>query len=344
MKPTRAAVLRLVISFGISAVLLFLLVKSVDPSSLGIALSEADWRLIIPAIGLYFLGAWIRSVRWGLLLPEHTVGTWTLFRALVVGFTVNNLLPIRMGEVARAYLLGRWSQVPYGATLASLVVERVLDGLSLAALLLVGMRFVPSPGYLVLASVLLSAAFLGGAIVLGLAAWRADAIIKITEFLSRPLPPRFRDLAIQLSKSFARGLSLVRGRHRLLQMVVLSLVAWCVELSLFLVLMPGFGIPLNPALALVVGSAANFATLIPSSPGYVGTFDGALITVLRDTAGIAAAPATAYAIVVHATLFLPVVVLGTLLLWRSHMTFDQITHAPDRNAARSAEGDWPAAA
>jgi hypothetical protein len=108
--------------------------------------------------------------------------------------------------------------------------------------------------------------------------------------------------------------------------------------------MPGFGIPASPALALLVGSAANFATLVPSSPGYVGTFDGALITVLRDTAGIAAAPATAYAIVVHATLFLPVVVLGTLMLWRSHMTFDQITHRPDSTTAAATQGDWQAAA
>ena len=56
----------------------------------------------------------------------------TLFRALVVGFTVNNLLPLRMGEVARAYLLSRWCRIPYGSTVASLLVERVLDGLSLA--------------------------------------------------------------------------------------------------------------------------------------------------------------------------------------------------------------------
>jgi glycosyltransferase 2 family protein len=345
VKLSGGAIMRLVLSFGISAVLLFLLIRSVDSTSLGIALGEADWRLIVPAIVLYFVGAWLRAVRWGLLLPEFHVPSRTLFGALVVGFTVNNLLPIRMGEVARAYLLARWRRIPYGASIASLVVERVLDGLSLALLLLLGLRFVPTaPGYLVLASVLIAAAFVGGAVVLALAAWRASIIVAITDRLTRPLPARLRALAMRLAESFARSLSLLRGHGRFARVVGLSLVAWCVELSLFLVLMPSFGIPLNPALALLVGSAANFATLVPSSPGYVGTFDGALITVLRDTAGIAAAPATAYAIVVHATLFLPVVVLGTLVLWRSHMTFDQITHAPDRSAAGTAEGDWQAAA
>ena len=81
-----------------------------------------------------------------------------------------------------------------------------------------------------------------------------------------------------------------------------------------------------------------------SSPGYVGTFDGALITVLRDTAGIAAGPATAYAIVVHATLFLPVVILGLLVLWRSRMTVAQITHTPEPSTAAASENDLVAAA
>src|SRR5262249_2306083 len=175
--------------------------------------------------------------------------------------------PVRMGEVARAYLLARWQRVPYGASLASLVVERVLDGLSLAALLLVGLRFVDSrPEYLVIASVLLAAVFIGGAIVLALAAWRPAAIVSMAELLARPLPPRPRELALKLTTTFARSLSLVRGRARLLRVAGLSLLAWCIELSLFLVLMPGFGIPATPALALLVGSAATFATLVPPPP------------------------------------------------------------------------------
>jgi len=321
-------IIRFGVSFGISAVLLFLLVRNVDAAALGDALASADWRLIPPAVGLYFVGAWLRSARWSLLLPEHSVTTSTLFRALIVGFTVNNLLPIRMGEVARAYLLGRWCRVPYGATLASLVVERILDGLSLAALLLVSLAFVQAPGYVLAIGVLIAGLFIAGAVALALAAWRADAIPRLAAFLVRPLPERLGALGVQLAASFARALSLVHERGRLARLVALSLLAWCVELSLFFVLMPSFGIPPSLPLAFLVGSAANFATLVPSSPGYVGTFDGALISVLRDTAGIASAPATAYAIIVHATLFLPVVVLGTLLLWRSHMTFDQITHTP----------------
>jgi uncharacterized membrane protein YbhN (UPF0104 family) len=122
-------------------------------------------------------------------------------------------------------------------------------------------------------------------------------------------------------------LALVHDPVRLVRLLGLSLLAWCFELGLFFVLLPAFGLPTSYPLALLVGSASNFATLIPSSPGYVGTFDGVLINVLRDITGVAAGQAAAYDVVVHATLFLPVVIVGTLVLWRSHVSFDQLAHA-----------------
>jgi uncharacterized protein (TIRG00374 family) len=336
-----AARLRFFAPFAISAALLVLVVNSVrgEADELAAALGSADWRLIAPAIGLYFVGVWLRSARWGLLLPEHSVRTSVLFRALVVGFTVNNLLPLRMGEIARAYLLSRWCRVAYGATVASLVVERVLDGLSLAVLLLVSLTLVRAPGYLLLVGVLAAGGFLAGALLLALAAWRATALVDLTRFFTRFLPARLGAAATTAAASFARSLALVHDPRRLPPLLTLSLLAWCFELGLFYVLLLSFKLPASYPLALLVGSAANFATLVPSSPGYVGTFDGVLIGVLRDVAGIATGQAAAYDVVVHATLFLPVVVVGTLVLWRSHVSLDQITHAPDRPTAAAAAGD-----
>ena len=306
-----ARTLRFFVPFVISAGLLYLVVRSVEgeAADLTAALGAADWRLIVPAIALYFVGVWLRSARWGHLLPAHSVKTSTLFKALVVGFTVNNLLPLRMGEVARAYLLSRWCRIPYGATIASLVVERVLDGLSLAVLLLVSLAFLPAPGYLLIVGVLAAGGFLAGAALLALAAWRSSALTALAALVARRLPSHVGAVLERLAESFARSLALVHDPARLARLLGLSLLAWCFELGLFFVLL------------------LAFATLVPSSPGYVGTFDGVLINVLHDAAGIAAGQAAAYDVVVHATLFLPVVLVGTLVLWRSHVTFDQITHA-----------------
>jgi uncharacterized protein (TIRG00374 family) len=325
--------LRVWLPILVSAVLLVLFLNALrgQADQLADALSRltTTWPLLIPAIGLYFVGVWLRSARWGLLLPEHAIKTSTLFRALVVGFTVNNLLPLRMGEVARAILLSRWGAVAYTATVASLLVERVLDGLSLAVLLLIALKVLPDPpGYLWAVGTIAAIGFLVGAVVLAVAAWRASALSAMAKFVARFLPRRFRPGLIKTSSSFARSLALVHSPGRLVRLMGLSLVAWCSELGLFFVLMFTLGIAGSYPQALLVGSAANFATLIPSSPGYAGTFDAALGKAAQDALHISAGLAGAYDILVHATLFLPVVVVGTLVLWRSHLSFQQITHAP----------------
>ena len=327
-----ARTLRFLIPFAISALLLFVVVRSLEGEApqLTAALSAADWRWIGPAVGLYFVGVWLRSARWGLLLPEHAVKTSTLFRALVVGFTVNNVLPLRVGDLARAYLINRWSRVPYGATIASLVVERVLDGLSLAMLLLVALSVEPAPAGLVWAGAAAAVLFLAGATLLALGAWRTSAILAIAGAVARLLPTRFGATFERLAATFARSLALVHDPARLVRVLGLSLLAWCFELGLFFALLGAFRLPLRYPLALLVGSAANFATLIPSSPGYAGTFDAAVIKVLQSPeVGIADVQATAYDLAVHMTLIVPVVVLGMMVLWRSHLTFGQITHAAE---------------
>src|SRR5437660_5731805 len=202
---------RFLAPFAISAALLILVINSVhgEAGELTAALGSADWRLIVPAIGLYFIGVWLRSARWRLLLPEHSIKTSTLFRALVVGFTVNNLLPLRMGEIARAYLLSRWCRVQYGATIASLVVERVLDGLSLAVLLLVSLTLVSAPGYLLVVCVLAAAGFMGGALLLALATWRATGLVDLAGFFTRFLPAHFGSGLTRAAASFGRSLTLL---------------------------------------------------------------------------------------------------------------------------------------
>jgi uncharacterized membrane protein YbhN (UPF0104 family) len=328
--------LRLGLGFGVSTALLALLLRTVDLSRLADDLRDADLRLVAPAVALYFVGLWLRTLRWGLLLPVSGGTTGTLFRALAVGFTVNNLLPVRMGEIARAYLMARWCGVAYGNTLASVVVERVLDGLALAALLLAALFFVPAPPYLLVLGLAVGGAFCVGGLLLTLAAWRSDGIAGIGRAIARPLPPRMGALVERLASSFAHGLRLVRGWGLLAKLAGLSVLAWLCELGVFYVLMLGFSLPASLPQALLGGAVANFATLVPSSPGYVGTFDGALVKVLADTGGLSAEGAAAYTLVVHATLFIPVTVLGLAILWRANVSFGQVTRLGGRKVARAA--------
>lgn len=314
------------VGFGLSALILALLARTVDPAAIGSALATADYRLIPLAVGLYFSGVFVRSARWHLLLPPGSGSTWLLFRALVVGFTVNNLLPGRLGEFARAYLLSVWRGVPYGVTLASVVVERILDGLALAFILLLALALVPdAPGYLLVAGLGAFGGFSVGALLVALAAWRSDVLIRLADAVARRLPPRLARITRSVARSFASGLGIVRGLPLLLRLAALSLLGWLFELTMFWVVMQALPMPSSWGHALLSGAAANFATLAPSSPGYVGTFDGVLSQVLVDSMDVSRDLATAYAIVVHATLYFPVILVGMAVLWRANIGFAQVT-------------------
>jgi uncharacterized membrane protein YbhN (UPF0104 family) len=126
-----------------------------------------------------------------------------------------------------------------------------------------------------------------------------------------------------------------------MHLAVLSLIGWVFELAVFYVLLLGFPVPASVPVALLTGAAANFATLVPSSPGYVGTFDAVVVKVLMDVTNISAEHATAHALLVHSTLFLPVVVLGILILWRANLSFDQVTRSAARRLTMAGQRTSP---
>jgi uncharacterized protein (TIRG00374 family) len=307
----------------VSALLLVLLVRAVDIQALSDALKNADLRLVPIAVAPFFIGVWLRSVRWRLLLPGAGVTTRNLFRVQVIGFAINNLAPARAGDLARAVLLAGHG-VGYGTTAASLVVERLLDGLTLAVILLVALAFVPAPTYLVVLALVATLGFMALFGVVGLALWRSEALETLTAVVTRRLPTRVGRPIQRLAGGFAYGLTPLRHWHRLPLLVGLSVLGWAAQFVLFYVLMLAFAIPGALGSAVLAGAVGNFATLIPASPAAVGTFDGAVVKVVMDSGGVSTEQAAAYALVVHGTLFIPVIVMGIVMLWRSRLSMGQL--------------------
>ncbi len=336
--------LRLILGIGISLLFVGLLVQSVDVHALTTALGHAQPAVLLPALALYFAGTWLRSVRWRLLLPPDSAPTTTLARALLIGLTVNNLLPARLGEAARAYVLNRWRGVPVGATVASVVVERVLDGLTLAMFLLVAVGTIASaPAYLMTVGLLVGGAFVAGACLLAAIVGQPRAVLATLRFATRPCPPRIQALAERLTLGFVNGLGLVHGWSMLFNLAFLSIAAWLLEIGVFYVLMFGFSFPASFSTAILGGSAANFATLVPSSPGYVGTFDGVLVKVISDVLGglVEYEEVLAYALVTRLVLFLPVTLAGVALMSQEGLSFGDIVRfgaTTKQTAARAGTG------
>lgn len=321
MKPVRV-----IAGLLISALLLWLLFAKADLQALGQALHQANYALLIPGLAAYFSGVWLRALRWRLLLaPVANVSTSRLLRATLIGFTVNNLMVLRLGELVRALLLLRWQNVPPAATLGSIVVERLFDGLTLSAILVLAWFWFPLSAVLSLTALIGGTVFVGGTLAMMLAAFRPALVLRLAGALFRVLPGGAAGRLHELCGSFVEGLAALRRGRTLVLVAVLSALAWLGEALLYYLLMLGFGFNSGPLSSLLGMAAANFGIMAPSLPGFIGTFHKPLQAVLTDLFGVDLNIATSYTLVVHAALILPVVLLGSYLLWREGLSVLEIS-------------------
>ena len=319
---------RVFVGVLVSALLLFVLFRSVDGEALIAGFLEADPRLLLPGLAFYFAGVWLRAMRWRCLLsPVHPVPAVTLFRALIIGFTVNNLMPVRLGEVARALLLARSHGVRVSASLGTILVERFCDGLTLCGLLALGLLLEPAAQraeWLVPVARLAGLAFVTATLATWLLVTRPHRWYPVVRAPLRLLPSPLQARALDALQGFVNGLASLRQPRVVLQVALLSVLAWLCEIAMYFVIMQGFRISAGPMAGVIGAAAANLGTMIPSSPGYLGTFDLPLQSVLTAGFGVAPARATSYTLMVHAALIIPVVVLGLIFLAGTDLSLRQL--------------------
>ncbi len=325
----------------VSLVFLYLFLQRVDFAATGRALAQANYLYIIPAVAVYFGAVWFRALRWRFLLqPLKETTTGRLYPVVIIGYMANNLLPVRLGELVRAYFLGTKENVSKTAALATIAVERVFDGIALLFFLAVvtpfislgsflnafaGGRGIPAElfmGLLVAPFALTLAALL---VVSGSPVVRQKLIN-----LAWRLPARVADRAAGLVDLFIAGLAVLRSPWRLLGIFALSLPVWLAEAAMYLLIGYSFGLeaslgyPLALGVFLLVTSAANLVLILPSSPGGLGPFELATKITLVFF-GVPDATATAYAIVLHAALLIPVIAMGLLFLWTENLSLADLT-------------------
>jgi uncharacterized protein (TIRG00374 family) len=316
-------VLQLAIGMLISAALITLVARTVDLDKVVAALRAADVRLIFLAVAVHMLAMAIRSALWQRLLAAP-VSTATLFKANIVGFAVSYILPLRIGEIARAYLLARWRSIPYGISVASLVSERVLDGLVVSGMLLMAFLFVPAPSYVLALGLIVGCVFGGLGLALIVMSWRTGSIVVIASAIGRWLPRRARGVGLRLAFGFADGLRPLRDWRALPGNLSLCSAGWLAQFAVFYLIMVALDLPASLPDALLTGGVANFATLVPSAPGSVGTYDAAIVKLLSDVQGIRVDQAAAYALIVHMVVVVPVVLLGASIMWHSRLSLSHL--------------------
>lgn len=302
------------IGVAISAVFLWWALRGLELSDVWQDVQSANYWWLVPGVAVYFVGVWARTWRWDYMLrPLKHIPLGRLFPVVVIGYMGNNIYPFRAGEVLRSYVLRQREAVPMGASLATVIVERVFDGLVMLVFVFVALPFTPIPGddgsirtIVNTASVLFFAAMV---VFFALAAM-PDRFIALAEWLGdKFLPERMKRPLLDFLQRFLTGLESLRSFQNVLMIFLTSVIIWLLETVKYWFVMHAFSFDVSFFALMLMNGIVNLATTLPSAPGYVGTFDGPGIAVLT-LYGIEHSLASAYTLVLHAALWLPITLLG----------------------------------
>ena len=273
----------------------------------------------------------LRAVRWKLLLRADTgtdVPFWPRWHAVAMGFMANNVLPLRAGEFVRAYAISTLGNVRLTGAITSLVVERVFDALTLVLLLSIGLLLSDLPASTVIAGIPLAkiATFAGlGALVAVAVGTVLIARPDLMERIIRGVLPegKLQARLVSIGHGITDGLVGLRSPARLFGVVFWSLALWLVSAASFYVMFSAFDIEVSFGGALLLQSAMAFGIAVPSTPGFFGPFEAALVAVL-SLFGVSDTTAFSYAVTYHLTTLLPVTLLGLVSLAVSPIAFRDI--------------------
>jgi len=335
---------QLVVGLIISAVSLAIALRSLELPKVWESFRSARFWWIVPGVAVYFFGVWGRTWRWHYLLrPVKQVSLRRLFPVVTIGYMGNNVYPARAGEVIRSYVLREKEGVSISASLATIVVERMFDGLVMLMFVFIGLPFTPMPGWLQQFVVIASAVFFGALLVFFVfavrPAWARSLYQPLVDHL---LPARWREPVSGFLERFMEGLSSLRNLRDVLMIFVTSTVIWLAETVKYWFVMyafsgPGTGFPVPFYVLMLMNGVVNLWTTVPSAPGYVGTFDLPGIEIL-SIFGVSRDLAAAYTLVLHAALWFPITLLGAWYMWRERISWRQFGEAEEaRRVDRSSQ-------
>jgi uncharacterized protein (TIRG00374 family) len=328
----------------ISALFLYWAFSKLNWGEFWSAIQTANYWWLIPGIVIYFVAVWIRAWRWHYLLgPVKKISTKTMFPITVIGYMGNNVYPARAGEVLRAVLLKRKEGVSVSASLATIIVERIFDGVVMLAFVFVNLPelaklaesdsgFAGNLQSLAIWGVVIFAVALG-AFLLAAMLPKLSARVGLW-FIYHLLPRRMHEKVIGIMNKFLGGLIALRSPFNVLMIFFTSVIIWLLETVKYWFVMHSF--PANDfnqvnffALMLLNG-VANLATTIPSAPGYVGTWEKVTEAVLTAY-NVPKAVALGYAVVLHVALWLPITLLGAYYLAREGIKWSDTLRAETKS-------------
>ena len=317
---------KLWISIIISLVFVILIFYKVDFNKTKEALRTANYMYLPLAVALSLVTNIFRTYRWKYVInPIKKISTQSLFSGVAIGYMANNLLPARLGEFVRAYIMGKKEGISKSSTLATIVLERIFDGLALLFFLGIISLLFSLPLWIKQAGIAAGAFFLFlFAFLILLMMKKAQGIQLVKRFLGL-FSSKLANEAGRLLNLFLTGLVVINHKRNLLIVFLFSIIVWLVEAMTYYIISVSFGINLPVYVSLLVVVIVNIGILIPSAPGYIGAFEFFCISSLAIFS-VEQSVALSFAIVLHAVLFIPITAIGIFYFWKENLNFAEITN------------------
>ncbi|HUN22523.1 MAG TPA: lysylphosphatidylglycerol synthase transmembrane domain-containing protein [Anaerolineales bacterium] len=326
----------LILAFGIlfSALALWLTFKDIDFASVKQELLSANYWWLIPAVLLFLVSNFGRGMRWRAMLQDIP-SPKRIFFIVHTGYMVSNILPFRLGELARVYLVSREKGLTTMQAFSTAVLERLLDVLVVTLFMVLLLPLVPSRGIIVQGGQIAAVVAVVGLAGMFIAAWQRDLCINLATKFSGFLPQKARELLLKMLANALDGIRAISVRDWV-RAIVWTLFIWIISgLSCYALLLafwqdaPWFaGMFSSCLLALGLG--------VPSVPSGLGVFEYAVTQSLKAFHLVGGAP-VAYAIVLHLMNFVLINVIGAIGMSQEGESWQHLINAAQRMAGRETE-------
>jgi uncharacterized protein (TIRG00374 family) len=313
------------IGFLVSLGALLLSFRGLHWGEVGSALHDANYLLLLPAAIVMYFSLYFRAVRWGVLFyPRTDLRTGALMGAMNVGYSVNNLLPLRVGELVRAYLIGETQRVSAVHALSTIVVERVLDVLTVVLMIVLLLPFIDVPAWAMGPALVFGIIFLALALLLATLSLARRWALGVVDWGARLLPARYQGGLRRATESIMEGFSVLSNPAVLVRGIGWSFASWFASALVMFIVQQAFDLGVGFEAGPFVLATTSLAMLVPASPGYIGTFEFVAIKGMKNVFDVGENAAASYALVQHAFLYLAPMIIAAVYLWRERSAWQQI--------------------
>lgn len=314
----------------ISGIFVYLTFKDVDLKNFFKTLIKVSYLYLPFLLLLLFIAFYGRALRWRYLLgKEIKIKTHNLFSYIIIGFMVNNVLPARIGEFVRAYIIGKKENISKSFAFSTIVVERVFDGMVILLLFLPTIFFYPLPQWVKKTGLLVGLFYPLILIILIILKIHKEWVLKLVKIVIEPVSPTLLLKVKGILTSFIQGLDVLHRLKSLIIILLYTFIVWTATSLMFYVGFLCFDISLPFYACFFVFGMVFVGVMIPASPGFIGTFhwfclQAFLLLGIKDES-----LAASYAFFMHMINYLCVTSVGLLYLIKENISLGELEKISD---------------